>query len=202
LRIVVELSHLVGLNGFGKPRIPRRLGSSPVERKLMMQLKSMPRLRIAAGAVMVALVSAAGHAQSTDAPVGGPGENVERVLKLADPEIVELKKLDYSGVDLEATDIKTKTAAVMALNNFLAKHGERARKRVALLEDYIATRGLSEEFSQDAAVVPDASMPSLEDGLKLAVLVVQMPEGKAAADAQLRDAKPEMLNRIYASYYA
>jgi hypothetical protein len=155
--------------------------------------------RFGVGLMMITVVSGTCLGQPATQPAPS---NVGRVLDLADPEVAELKKLDPGTVDLDKVDIKTKTAAIIALNNFLAKHGERARKRVVLLEDYIAARGLSDEFSQDSFVLPDNPPPSLEDGLKVAVLVVQMPEGKEAFGSQVKDTKPEQLQRIYTSYFA
>jgi hypothetical protein len=141
-------------------------------------------------------------APATPDPTANSTDNVAKILKLADPEIEALRKIDFSGVDLKTVDMPTKTMAVMATNNFLAKQGERARMRVGLLEDYIELRGLQDEFSQNSAEVPEQKLLPLEDGIRLAVVMVSTPEGQDAYGKQVQGVKPETLTRVYNSYYS
>lgn len=158
------------------------------------RLLSVPVIA-AAGLVFTAIARA-------EAPATQPADdNVARILKLADPDIEALKKLDTSKVNLDETELATKTMAIMALNDVLSLHIERAKMRVGLLEDFMEVKGLTEAFSQDASVVPETPTRSYEECLKIAVVLVQSPEGQDDYDKQVKGVKPEMLQRVYRSYY-
>ena len=164
-----------------------------------MHMRSKTRLVWATGILVLMSGSLARAEQPTTQP---KEDNVARLLKLADADVEALKKLDYSKVDLNTEDLATKTMAAMALNKLLATHGERARVRVTLLEDYIDKKGLADAFSQDSSVVPESPSRTFEDGLKIAVVLVKSPEGQTTYWKQVSGLKPETLQRVYHSYYA
>ena len=145
-----------------------------------------------------------GVAARADAPASTQPEkndNVARALRIADPDIAAIKKLKYKDVDLTQVDIATKTEAIMAVNKLLGIHGQRAKERVSLLEDYIQSKGLSDEFSKNSSPVPEDEPLSLDDGVRTAVAMLQTDEGKATYGKDFTGAKPEELQRTYINYY-
>lgn len=134
-------------------------------------------------------------------PTTAPGkDNVAKLLELGDPEVAALKKMDYKSVDYAKVDLKTRTMAVMAMNKLLSQHGERAVRRIGLLEDFIQYKKLDESFSQSTDTAPDEDRLTMEDGLKIAVLIVRTAEGQEAWSSSVTNVSDQTLERVYASY--
>lgn len=117
-----------------------------------------------------------------------------------DPEVAEIRKLDYEGVVYANENLKTRVTALIALNELLNRVSQRTTARLTMLEAYIEARGLKEALLKSETSVPEVERLKLEDGQKIAVAFIKTEKGAAMFGPRLPKVSDAALVRYEASY--
>ncbi|MCE9591370.1 MAG: hypothetical protein K8S99_12690 [Planctomycetes bacterium] len=156
---------------------------------------SRHRLLIAVG-VALSLVAPCMAADAPKAKEPDKKAPLASPFDARDPEIQAVRKLKFDDIDMKKVDLKERVAAMMALNSLLGKHGEKATRRVAYLNEYMRTNNLEADYTAYATPVPDLDLLTYDTAMKIAVALVRTPDGAATYGEKVKSLDEATLNNM------
>jgi len=117
-----------------------------------------------------------------------------------DPEIQQLRKLDWKKTDFDAESLETRTTALLAMQHVLSLAGSKASARLELLVDYFDQNKLGEAFVVEQQTITLPPLVSYEEAKKIACTFVKSDVGKDKFGAELAGSDEEIL-KAYMNMY-
>jgi hypothetical protein len=117
-----------------------------------------------------------------------------------DPEIAQLRALNWKSVDFDALDPRGRCTAYYALNRGLQNLGTKADARLELLIDYIDEQKLGEAYAVEKGLGDDFKPAAFDDLKKVAVAYVKTDIGSTKVGKEFDSTTDELLGRYLTLY--
>lgn len=118
-----------------------------------------------------------------------------------DPEIRAVNRLNWRNANFDALDLKTRSVALVALNQLLDVAGAKADARADMLVAYLDRNNLGAGYAAEAAAEEAAGRAlTFEDAKKIAAAFIQTPEGRNQFAGEF-DNSPRQMQAEYLELY-
>jgi hypothetical protein len=117
-----------------------------------------------------------------------------------DPEIAELRKLNWKAADFDKLDARAQCTGYFALNQGLMNLGTKADARLELLIDYIDEQNLGEAFATEKGLDAKFAPATFDELKKVAAAYLQTGVGTSKFGKEFESTSDELLGRYLSLY--